>query len=150
LYSGRKSAGEAATDTAIGVGSGLLLKGAGGALVRHGRRFAPDVNPNTVLVRHHTDKAGISGIRNDSAINPSRPSQGQPAGVHFEIEPFGNPKTAAARVGAKDPASKSFVEFNLSKSKITKTPAVGSRNTGMVTTDKPLPINKKKTTFKRR
>ena len=40
LYSGRKTVGEAATSAAIGVAEGALLKGAGGALVKVGRKIA--------------------------------------------------------------------------------------------------------------
>ena len=47
LYSGRKSAGEAARDAAIDVGIALTLKGAGGGLLKAGERFGESIGNAT-------------------------------------------------------------------------------------------------------
>jgi hypothetical protein len=65
-------------------------------------------------VRHHTDDAGLAGIRAAEAINPARGWDEIVTGVHVEVEPFGTTRTG--RGGPKaDTASKgegAYVEFD--------------------------------------
>ncbi|WP_318248148.1 RHS repeat-associated core domain-containing protein, partial [Escherichia coli] len=98
---------------------------------------------DTVRVRHHTSTEGIDGISKDGSINPAR---GNPVGVHVEVEPFGDPKTAGAETGAWKNGS--YVEFDASKDSLTKT-NVGPRNTAVIPTDDPLPLNDKNPIYKK-
>ena len=64
LYSGRKSAGEAARDAAIDVGIALTLKGAGGGLLKAGERFGESIGNAT--------KGGKDRIKVKDVTNPGR------------------------------------------------------------------------------
>lgn len=98
--------------------------------------------PNTVpRVRHHTDKGGSKGIKNDGAINPSR---GEPQGVHVETEPFGSPRTASAETGAYGRGR--YVEFDAPENMIRTN--VGPRNTAVIPSEGPLPINNSNPIYK--
>nr|WP_318365426.1 RHS repeat-associated core domain-containing protein [Enterobacter sp.] len=99
---------------------------------------------DTVRVRHHTSMEGINGITKDGAINPAR---GNPVGVHVEVEPFGDPKTAGAETGAWKNGS--YVEFDASKDSLIKT-NVGPRNTAVIPTENPLPINDKNPVYNKK
>jgi hypothetical protein len=80
----------------------------------------------------------LAGIKNDNAINPGR---GEPPGVHVETEPFGPTKPGLegpkAETGAK--VDGAYVEFDLPPN--AQKTNIGPRNTAVVPTDKPLPLD---------
>ncbi|MBB6662350.1 hypothetical protein H7E99_10780 [Proteus mirabilis] len=82
-----------------------------------------------VRVSYHTSVEGLEGIKNTQSINPAR---GTPIGVHIEIAPFGDPKTAGADIGSWK--SGSYVEFEVPKEMIVET-NVGPRKTGVIPTE---------------
>ncbi|HCD1085672.1 TPA: RHS repeat-associated core domain-containing protein [Proteus mirabilis] len=96
-----------------------------------------------VRVRYHTSVEGLEGIKNTQSINPAR---GTPIGVHIEIVPFGDPKTAGADIGSWK--SGSYVEFEVPKEMIVET-NVGPRKTGVIPTEQPLSLHNKNTVFKK-
>jgi hypothetical protein len=85
-------------------------------------------------VRHHTDDAGLEGIRARQAILPGRGIEGIETGVHVEVEPFGTtrpglngPKTETGSI-----AEGAFVEFDVPKGMIPR--KIGPRNTAIIPT----------------
>jgi hypothetical protein len=85
-------------------------------------------------VRHHTDDAGLKGIRKAWAILPARGIVGAESGVHVEVEPF-----RSARPGLGGPraelgcfAEGAFVEFDAPAEMIPT--RLGPRNTAMIPT----------------
>ncbi|MDH4318144.1 MAG: RHS repeat-associated core domain-containing protein, partial [Desulfobulbaceae bacterium] len=97
-------------------------------------------SPNRLRIRHHTSPEYLNGIKKDNAINPARGG-----GVHVEIEPFGPVRTAKAETGAF--AKGAYVEFDAPLDKIPST-NVGPRNTGVIPTESPLPLDDLNPTFK--
>lgn len=83
-----------------------------------------------IKVRHYTSDNGVSDIEKSQSINVSR---GEPQGVHVEVEPFGDPRTAAREMGVASKKSKSYVEFEVAEDSLVKT-NVGPRNTAIVPT----------------
>lgn len=84
-------------------------------------------------VRHYTSSEGLAGIKADSAINPARGG-----GVHVEVGPsFGPAKTGSAQTGAH--GSGAYVEFDAPGTIIPT--YVGPRQTGVIPTATPLPLN---------
>ncbi|GAB2191041.1 hypothetical protein MAH1_26490 [Sessilibacter sp. MAH1] len=98
-----------------------------------------------VRVRHHTNKDGIKGIKQDQAINEAR---GIPIGVDVEVAPFTNPKTASAETGAF--GSGYFVEFDIPVSSLIRTKVSESNiKTAKIPTEIPLPIGDKNPKFRK-
>lgn len=74
-------------------------------------------------VRHHTDDAGLEGIRRMGSIKASRGWMNIESGVHVEVEPFGT--TRSARPGEASPKNDmdcagegAYVEFDAPESMI--------------------------------
>lgn len=84
-----------------------------------------------IKVRHYTSDDGLTGIEKSQSINIAR---GTPSGVHVEVEPFGDSRTAAKEMGAASWENRSYVEFDVSENSLVKT-NVGPRNTAIVPTD---------------
>ena len=104
-----------------------------------GRAAAKVVNTgdDLVRVRHHTDRAGLMGIRRARSINASC---GQPYGVDFEIQPFANPATVKVGQFARG----SYVELTVPRSMLSPIPGYmgGSGNVGrIITNGAPLNIS---------
>ena len=90
--------------------------------------------------RHHTDLAGLRGIRKDGAIRVSRAEPPVDIGVHVEVEPFGSvmpgiggPIRETAALGEAR-----YVEFDLPENAIPT--SIGRRRTAVIPTVSPLPI----------
>lgn len=92
--------------------------------------------------RHHTNDAGLDGIRAKMALEPSRGSGGFAAGIHVEVEPFGTTRPGVdgpkAQLGSFGEGA--YVEFDAPSGMILT--SVGVRNTAMIPTgvDKPLSL----------
>ena len=76
LYSGRKSAGEAARDAAIDVGIALTLKGAGGGLLKAGERFGESIGNATKGIKPSTGPLKNTSGSLDDAANAARNQRG--------------------------------------------------------------------------
>ena len=89
-------------------------------------------------VRHHTDDAGLEGIRQSGAINPARGWGRFATGIHVEVEPFGTLRPG--RGGPKDEMGAAgqgaFVEFDAPSGMVGYT--CGPRNTALIPSDSPL------------
>ncbi|MBD2801660.1 hypothetical protein ID854_14705 [Xenorhabdus sp. M] len=96
-----------------------------------------------VSVRHHTSLEGLEGIKRDQAIEVAR---GNPIGVHVEVAPFGDPKTAKNEIGAFRGGS--YVEFEVPKDTLVKT-HIGPRNTAIIPTEQPLSLSNRNVVFKK-
>lgn len=82
-------------------------------------------------VRHHTSPEALASIQEQGVINPSRGG-----GVHVETEPFGPARTASQETGAFGRGA--YVEFD---SPLDVVPTnVGPRNTGVIPSTSPLPL----------
>ncbi|WP_286364591.1 RHS repeat-associated core domain-containing protein, partial [Citrobacter sp. wls710] len=99
-----------------------------------------------IKVRHYTSDSGVAEIEKSQSINASR---GEPLGVHVEVEPFGDPRTAAREMGVASKKSRAYVEFDVTEDSLVKT-NVGPRNTAIVPTGgDALSLDGKKAVFKK-
>jgi RHS repeat-associated protein len=99
--------------------------------------------------RHFTSPEILSRIHADMALNPSSEFRGAGTGlmgVHVEVAPFGPAGTAPQELGAV--LGGAYVEFNAPPNLII-TRGVGPRNTAIIPTEKPLPLNNLQPTFVR-
>lgn len=92
-------------------------------------------------VRHYTSSDGLTGIKNDMAINAAR---GNPVGVHVEVAPFGAASTGAQETGAF--GSGAYIQFQVPQNSLVST-YVGPRSTAIIPTNNPLPLNGTNPTF---
>lgn len=85
-------------------------------------------------VRHHTDDAGLEGIRAKQAILPGRGVEGIEAGIHVEVEPFGTtrPGLGGPKAETGSFAEGAYVEFDAPEGMIRR--EIGPRNTAIIPT----------------
>jgi RHS repeat-associated protein len=146
---GRQAGGVAAQLTIAAVTEGASRAVGTVRGLARGTAAAEGADASNVRVRHYTSPEGAAAIRKDGAIIPSAAGTA-PKGVHVEVGPnFGKANTGHAQTGAPRPAGKgAYVEFDTPKDALHSTThwvsptrdGVPLRNTGVVPTDSPLPI----------
>ena len=132
-----------------------LAKGSGGSAFEETVNITQTTSPadcmgaaktasDVLRVRHFTSYEGIEGIQNSMEIWVSR---GEPVGVHVEVGPsFGPAETGAAETGAAARGARGvYVEFDAPGPMVPT--YVGPRNTAVIPTTTPLPINNLNPTF---
>ena len=131
LYSGRKSAGEAARDAAIDVGIALTLKGAGGGLLKAGERFGESIGNAT--------KGGDTKIfrQGTSKESPTRLNRKAQEAENSDIGIHGVSGSTTKTPGC---SSASCSDLEAAGFKVHKTPTRRDKN--HVTIELPKPITK--------
>jgi RHS repeat-associated protein len=127
--------------TEYGVSFAMRLLGRGGAVV------VGESETTILRARHFSDATGLAGIESDMAINASSSARGagtELAGVHVELQPFGPVSTASSEMGSVA-GGRGFVEFDTPANMVRT--SVGPRNTAIIPTTTPLPLQNLNPTF---